>query len=163
MRFQGCLYSSICVPYSICASNAYSICKDQFEYLSKDQFEQVDKENTIYLEIDFHFNMCSFRDLQFQWCLQSEKKLVKVTKFIVIKSCSKLFLLNRILDLGWFRPVGQFRVHEFLVLFITMLSRQNGMWTYCIASWTFNFLELQLYARPNVYSHVQNSIENFVI
>ena len=42
------------------------ICKDQFEYLSEDQFEQVDKENTIYLEIDFHFNMCSFRDLQFQ-------------------------------------------------------------------------------------------------
>ena len=57
MRFQGCLYSSICVPYSICASNAYSICKDQFEYLSEDQFEQVDKENTIYLEIDFHFNV----------------------------------------------------------------------------------------------------------
>ena len=48
------------------------------------------KENTIYLEIDFHFYNCSFRDLQFH----SEKK-PKVTKFVVIKSCSKLFFQNR--------------------------------------------------------------------
>ena len=37
--------------------------------------------------------------------------------FIWYKSCDELFLWNRIWDLGRFWPVGQFRVHEFLVLF----------------------------------------------
>ena len=63
----------------------------------------MDKENTIYLEIDFHSNVFIQGSAI---SMMSEKKLVKVTKFIVIKSYSKLFLLNRILDLGWFRPVG---------------------------------------------------------
>jgi hypothetical protein len=38
-------------------------------------------------------------------------------------SCwGKISLWNRIWDLGWFRLIGQFRVHEFLVLFMTVLS-----------------------------------------
>ena len=42
--------------------------------------------------------------------------------YFLIKSCVGLFLRNRIKELSWFETVGQFRVHEFLAVFITILS-----------------------------------------
>ena len=35
----------------------------------------------------------------------------------------EIFFYETDLSLGWFMPVGQIRVHEFLVLFITTLSK----------------------------------------
>ena len=37
------------------------------------------------------------------------------SKVLQIKSCNELFLWSRSWDLGWFGPVGQFKVHEFHV------------------------------------------------
>ena len=62
-------------------------------------------------------------------------------KVIKIKSFSGLFLLNRIWDLGWFGPVGQFRVHEFLVLFISAIYTRRVARHTAYVGWKKNYLE----------------------
>ena len=49
-------------------------------------------------------------------------KNIKVSKVFLIKSCGCLFLWNIIWSFDWFGPVEQFTIHEFLILFTTVLS-----------------------------------------
>ena len=68
------------------------------------------------------------------------------------KSCGGLCLWNRIWDLGWF---GQFRVYEFLVLYIPIKlkfsldfkKRQKWHFKYVI----FYFFQKELCAGPNMH------------